>query len=182
MLAHILHWMILPFFCWVLSYVLVLLLTPPSFLPSLLAVEQLLSLGCRLPHPGVFAAGELLKWQKIQDLPQVSAVCGTSPRYHGFLPQRKDIQHSLPRVWSSCSYICWAKSSFNVIPGAVEYTRCTQLQATEKVGVLWDLRCRSLHQRGDIIHDGLLKVCFCKSGHKAKQMCVLHHEGSLSSL
>lgn len=62
----------------VLSYVLVFLSTPPSFRPFVLAVEQLLSPGCRLPHPGVFAAGELLKRQKIQDLPQVSAICETS--------------------------------------------------------------------------------------------------------
>lgn len=40
---------------------------------SALAVEQLLSLGRSLPHPGVTAAGELLERQESQDLPQVSA-------------------------------------------------------------------------------------------------------------
>lgn len=78
MLAHVPHWMIMPFFSAFPSYVVFILSTSHSFHPSVLAVEQLLPLGCRLPHPGVFAAGELLKWQKIQDLPQVSAICGTS--------------------------------------------------------------------------------------------------------
>lgn len=35
-------------------------------------MEQLLSLGRSLSHPGVTAAGELLERQKSQDLPQVS--------------------------------------------------------------------------------------------------------------
>lgn len=55
---------------------------PPQFSvrPSVVAVEQLLPLGCCLPYPGVFAAGELLKWQKIQDLPQVSTVTRLPPQ------------------------------------------------------------------------------------------------------
>lgn len=49
------------------------------------------------------------------------------PTITRLLPPQRDIQHSSPLVWSSCSYFRWAKSSFDVTPGAVEYTLCTQL-------------------------------------------------------
>lgn len=101
LVAHRLHWMIFPFFSSVLSDVVFILLTPYSFHPAVLAVEQLLPLGCRLSQPGVFAAGELLKWQKIQDLPQVSAICGTSHNNTASSPARDSQGYPALVAWSS---------------------------------------------------------------------------------